>query len=331
MSLLAVLKQAARSVASSAWVYPHLQRRAGLPGSTVFLTYHTLGVDEDFDAWTVVRVRDFEQQVAYLRKGYDIVSIDDALSRPAGERPRAVLTFDDGHSGWLDHLLPIVEREALPVTLYTATQHIETGQPYWFDRIMNAVQTTRPLMVDLQAQGVGRHTLGGAVGVAHWQAIGALLEALKRQPEAAREAAATLVEARMANEPQRNVEPLRPLTVASLQRLAASPWVTIASHSHDHRLLDQIDAGQARSSIDRSKRKLQAWTGRPVDHFAFPNGNFNQALCASVRDLGFKSAATTAHALQWSEVDAFALPRVFVGRYDSLAQFKLALVPSRRR
>jgi peptidoglycan/xylan/chitin deacetylase (PgdA/CDA1 family) len=330
MSLPVALKEAARSVGSSAVFYPWLQRRAGLPGSTIFLTYHTLGQDDDFDAWTVVRVRDFERQIAYLRKDYDIVSIDDALRQPAGDRPRVVLTFDDGHSGWLDHLLPIVEREGLPVTLYTATQHIETGQPYWFDRIMNAAQTTQAVRVDLQAQGVGIHTLGGAVGVAHWRAIGSLLEALKRQPEAARESAARAVEVQMATAPQRRFEPLRPLTVASLQTLVKSPWVTLAAHSHDHRLLDQIDAAQARSSIERSKRKLQAWTGLPVDHFAFPNGNHNASLAACVQALGFKSAATTQHALQRGATqDAFSLPRVFVGRYDGLARFKLSLLQRR--
>jgi peptidoglycan/xylan/chitin deacetylase (PgdA/CDA1 family) len=329
MNLPSLVKQAVRSVATSAVVYPHWQRRARLPGSTVFLTYHTLGVDEDFDAWTVVRVRDFEQQMAYLRKGYDIVSIDEALRQPAGQRPRAVLTFDDGHSGWLDHLLPLVEREALPVTLYTATQHIETGELYWFDRIMNAAQGTQAVRVDLQAQGVGFHTLGGAVGVAHWQAIGSLLEALKQQPEAARWAAASAVEAQMAAVPRRQFEALRPLTVTMLQALAKSPWVTLASHSDDHRLLDQIDAVQARSSIERSQRKLRAWTGQAVEHFAFPNGNHSEALSACVRELGFKSAATTRPALQrGGSVDAFALPRVFVGRYDTLAQFKLALVPA---
>ena len=47
-----------------------------------------------------------------------------------------------GHSGWLEHLAPIVEREALPVTLYVATGHVQSGQPYWFDAVVNAVQSS---------------------------------------------------------------------------------------------------------------------------------------------------------------------------------------------
>ena len=51
-----------------------------------------------------------------------------------------MLTFDDGEVGLHTHLLPFVEQEQVPVTVYVATGQIETGQPYWFDRVMNAMQ-----------------------------------------------------------------------------------------------------------------------------------------------------------------------------------------------
>jgi peptidoglycan/xylan/chitin deacetylase (PgdA/CDA1 family) len=319
-------KALARRVLASAPVYAALRRRAD-SRRTLFLTYHTVGRDdEDFDAWTVVRRGEFLRQLEVLRRHFDVVSIDDALTRPAGARARVVLTFDDGHTGWHDHLLPIVEREAVPVTLYVATSHIEDAQPYWFDRVMNAVQLGSPVAVDLTRFGLGTRRFGVGVGPQAWMAVSSLLEALKACSEAARDEAVAALERAADGVPKRRFEPLRPLSIAQLRAVAAVPLVTIAAHSDDHRLLDRIPLAQARASLERCRDKLCAWTGRSVAHVAFPNGNCNAELSKLVAEMGFASAATTRAGRHRPGDDVYALPRVFVGRYDDLDRFKLALV-----
>lgn len=320
-------KALARRVLASAPLYAALRRRAD-SGSTLFLTYHTLGPDdEDFDAWTVVRRGDFLRQVEALRRHFDIVSIDDALANPAGARARVVLTFDDGHSGWHDHLLPIVEREAVPVTLYVATSHIEDARPYWFDRVMNALQLRSPVAVDLARFGLGARRFGDGVGPQAWLAVSSLLEALKTLDEAARDDAVAALERAVDGVPKRRFEALRPLSLAQLRACAdGAPLVTIAAHSDDHRLLDRIPIEHARASLERCRDKLRAWIGRDVAHVAFPNGNCNAELSKLVAEMGFASAATTRAGRWRAGDDVYALPRVFVGRYDDLDRFKLALV-----
>jgi peptidoglycan/xylan/chitin deacetylase (PgdA/CDA1 family) len=323
------VKSLARRLLSSGPWYAAACRRADEPASVLLLTYHTIGPDgEDFDAWTVVRRSDFVRQVDVLRRRFDIVSIDEALQPARSERPRVVLTFDDGHTGWHDELLPIVLREGLPVTLYTATSHIEDGNPYWFDRVMNAVQVSRPVALDLQGFRLGLRRFGESTGESNWLATSSLLEAMKALDDDHRERAASVIERAMAAHPHRVITPLRPLSIDQLREIAVSPLVTIAAHSHDHRLLDRLPLDVARASLDRCRRKLQAWTGREVHHVAFPNGNFSSGLCAAVAELGFASAATTKAGRHRPGDDPFALPRVFVGRYDDLPRFKLSLVGS---
>ena len=318
----------ARRVLASAPLYAALRRRADHHGGTLFLTYHTLGPDDEaFDAWTVVRRGDFLRQIEALRQHFDIVSIDEALRCPGGARARVVLTFDDGHTGWHDHLLPIVEREAVPVTLYVATSHIEDARPYWFDRVMNAVQVSSPVTVDLSRFGLGVRRFGDGVGPQAWMAVSSLLEDLKAGSEARRDAVVAAVEQAVEGKPQRRFEPLRPLKLAQLRTVAdAGPLVTIAAHSDDHRLLDRMPIAEARASLERCREKLRAWTGRDVAHVAFPNGNCNAALSRLVAEMGFASAATTRTGRHRAGDDVFDLPRVFVGRYDDLDRFKLALV-----
>ena len=86
------------------------------------------------------------------------------------------------------------------------------------------------------------------------------------------------------------------------------------------------DLPDERSELGERIAALRAWTGRDVAHVAFPNGNCNAALSRLVAEMGFASAATTRTGRHRAGDDVFDLPRVFVGRYDDLDRFKLALV-----
>jgi peptidoglycan/xylan/chitin deacetylase (PgdA/CDA1 family) len=321
------LKTFAKRALTADAPYAALRARALRGNPVTLLTYHTLGADdEDFDAWTVLRRGDFLAQIEWLRRDYDIVSLDQALSDTSPPRPQAVLTFDDGHSGWHEHLLPIVEREALPVTLYVATSHVQSGQPYWFDAVVNAVQTAEPLTLDASDAGLGRITLNAGRGQANWLRISSLLEAMKAlEPEPRDALAARIVAASTAHRRPR-FRALSPLTFAQVRELAQSRWVTIGSHSHGHQLLDRIGLPAARDSIAQSLALLAEWCGRGVTHFAYPNGNYNAALAAALPGLGLTSAVTTRQGLWRRDGSRFELPRINVGRFDDVARWRLNLL-----
>jgi peptidoglycan/xylan/chitin deacetylase (PgdA/CDA1 family) len=321
------LKALARRALTAQAPYAVLRARALRGAPVTILTYHTLGDDdEDFDAWTVLRRGDFERQVALLRRSYDIVALEDALDGPVPQRPQAVLTFDDGHSGWLEHLAPVIEREALPVTLYVATGHVQSGQPYWFDAVVNAVQSSRPLELDCAAAGLGRVTLNARRGEINWLRISTLLESMKAMAPEPREVLTAQIVAQAAVAPRPRFRALRPLAVDGVRALAQSPWVTIGSHSHGHQLLDRIAPEQARESIAQSMSLLREWTGRAVEHFAYPNGNYDAALAAALPALGLKSAVTTRKGLWRRNGSRYELPRLAVGRFDDMARLRLNLL-----
>ena len=333
MTALAAARRLARTVLAAPPVYPMLRLRAHRGDPVAILCYHTLGPDNEiFDAWTVLRVADFRTQIAAVRAVFDIVSLDEALERPraARERPRAVITFDDGDAGLHRHLLPVLAAERIPVTIYVATAQIETGRPYWFDRIMNALQTPGPVRIDLAQAGLGDWTLGPGRGTARWEVISDILETLKGVSPARRDGLADEIVAQAP--PANGFTPLAPLSVTELAELAESPWVTIGAHSHCHNLLDQIPEREVRDSAVRSRSLLREWTGQPVEHFAYPNGNHSPAVRAVIGDLGFRSA-TVLDGRLWQRgpagagpKDRLALSRLPVGRYDGLDRFRLRLL-----
>lgn len=323
------LKSAATATLASPMPYALLKAAALRKDPLIILVYHTLcGDDDDVDAWTALRVGDFRQHVGFLREQFDIVGLAEGLANatvPAA-RPRMVITFDDGEAGLHRHLLGIVNELALPVTLYIATGQIADGKPYWFDRVMNALQSSKPFAVDLTDAGLPLWSFDGVGGNATWLKLSALLETLKTLDPERREAVTEAIEAQAPRDHRRSFRPLRPMTIDELKEVAASPHVTIGAHSHCHNLLDQVPIEQARESMRKSKLLLEEWTGQSVGHFAYPNGNWNPGLESAAREVGFRSTVILDQRLHCARDQAFGVPRIQIGRYDTLARFKLRLL-----
>ena len=294
-------------------------------GVTVFL-YHELGTSsDDAEAWQVVRRDDFLRQVDFLRRHYRLMSLDQAFEGLAddarGDRPAAVITFDDGHKGLLQHLLPLVQRESIPVAIYLATGHILDQQPFWFDRVVNALQSPAPLSLDLSAVGLGHHEFGRDRGAANWTRIQALLSSIKKLPPARCEVVADEVARQTLGNTEQLV--LAPLTISEVKDLGNEPLITLGAHTHGHEVLTRIPNDVARHSIQRSSDLLYEWTGQSVRHFAYPAGFRNESVETLVRSMGFESAMGT-HRGIWTKADSvFAIPRIPVGRYDTMDKFKV--------
>lgn len=103
------------------------------PGrGVVVLAYHRVGGGSessvDLDRGL------FEEQMAMVASEAAPVSIDDGLrALEAAERPARdpiVLTFDDGTADFAEQALPVLVAHRLPVTVYVATEFVETGAAF---------------------------------------------------------------------------------------------------------------------------------------------------------------------------------------------------------
>lgn len=115
------------------------------PGITI-LIYHRVGAGNG--GQMDLSPETFDEQLRWLRANREVVSLDHALTwmaagNPAGARsddegPRqlqgvkhsaVVLTFDDGTTDWVDHVLPALEAHRAPATFYVATSFVEHQSP----------------------------------------------------------------------------------------------------------------------------------------------------------------------------------------------------------
>jgi peptidoglycan/xylan/chitin deacetylase (PgdA/CDA1 family) len=90
----------------------------------------------------------------------------------------------------------------------------------------------------------------------------------------------------------------------------------IGSHTLTHPFLTQVSINRAREEISASRQKLQDLFGRPIEHFCYPYGDWNETVRDLVQEAGYKTACTTDAGMNLEPSSPFTLKR-FTARYPS--------------
>jgi peptidoglycan/xylan/chitin deacetylase (PgdA/CDA1 family) len=307
-----------------------VSRATRLRHRVVSLMYHEVLPDhEAFDAWHVVRESDFHAQMRYLQEHFEIVSLDEAYTRiRAGaerRRPMALVTFDDGYRGNRDVVWPIAQRLGIPMTIFVAPYAVEHQTPYWYDRVIAALIGNQPFEIDLRRHDLDLYRVPrGLKGEGRWVQVQRLLSGLQALEPEHRERMTAAVE-EQARAGGSMVPPLRALTIEDIRAMASSGPIGFGAHSLCHDALTQLTPERARASILESKLVLEEWTGHPIRHFAYPYGSFNPTVVRLVRECGFLTSHSTIPGFWREETSLFEIPRLGIGRYDSLGYVKARL------
>jgi peptidoglycan-N-acetylglucosamine deacetylase len=88
--------------------------------------------------------------------------------------------------------------------------------------------------------------------------------------------------------------------------LALSDSFEIGAHTMTHPHLTQLDAYNARQEIAESKEVLECITNKPVQSFAYPYGEYNDAIKQLVKEAGFRQARSVSRFMTRS-VDRYAM------------------------
>ena len=100
----------------------------------------------------------------------------------------------------------------------------------------------------------------------------------------------------------------------------------IGAHTLTHPRLSEIPISEARKEIVDSKKKLEDRFGVRVKHFAYPYGNYNQAVVDLVREAGFETACTCDPGVVHPAVDPLQLGRFLTNErsLSPLSSYKLS-------
>jgi peptidoglycan/xylan/chitin deacetylase (PgdA/CDA1 family) len=90
----------------------------------------------------------------------------------------------------------------------------------------------------------------------------------------------------------------------------------IGSHTLTHPFLTRLPPAQAQEEITASRKKLEDLFARPIAHFCYPYGEWNESVRDLVQSAGYQTACTTNPGVNHAADSPFALKR-FTARYAS--------------
>ena len=258
------------------------------------LTYHRVanaGEDPYLDPSLISATpEDFERQMGFLARNYEVVSMDDVLDALEGRRRlssrAALITFDDGYRDFAENAWPILKIYGLPVVLFVPTAYPDHPErAFWWDRLYQAVTfTPHPERRDA--------LLGVRPGCAAPERLSRLSELrniLKAMPHAEAMALVEEIAQQLEVQPPRRH---RVLTWKELRSLSKQ-GVTIGAHTRTHPILSQITADELREEIRGSQDDLQREIGDTRPIFCYPSGDHDDRVVRILREEGFAAAFTT--------------------------------------
>jgi peptidoglycan/xylan/chitin deacetylase (PgdA/CDA1 family) len=199
---------------------------------------------------------------AMKASGYTFVTPDQLQdpARPAGNL--ALLTSDDGYRS-VETLLPILEEEGAPLTVFLTTDCSSRDGIYWWDQIHVAGAGGSALMTRLKRDVRSRAERDGVL-----RALG--IDPLERAYS----------------------DSHRLLSPSDITRLAASPLFCFGNHSRSHLSLPQVAASELDDEVEGARHVIEEWTGREVRHFAFPYGDHDERTVRYLANQGYRTLFT---------------------------------------
>jgi peptidoglycan/xylan/chitin deacetylase (PgdA/CDA1 family) len=188
----------------------------------------------------------------------------------------ALLTVDDGWASNVPNMVTVAEKEQVPITIFIATEAIEEGN-YWFNYAKKAFKLGLNFPSSEQMKKLPNEERLG------------ILQQIKVQVKLGREA----------------------MTINDVAQLSSSAFVTIGAHSHSHPILINCNNQEMETEIRVSKAKLEEWTNKSIETFAYPNGDFGKREEVALHAAGYKIGfANNPVRLDESSLQApFSIPR----------------------
>lgn len=258
-------------------------------GKLSILIYHQ--VLEDFDPLRPFEptAAIFDWQMALLSRYFLPMSLEEAAQRLRnGSLPAnaVCVTFDDGYLNNLTVAQPILARHGIPATVYVATA-FSHGRNMWNDRLLHLFAD--PLRNQLVLDGEVTHFETWAQRRELAQLWLGRLKYLPTQERTER-----------INElcHDNSVEEQAPLMMSPAQiKVLSASGVEVGAHSVNHPILKVLSIEEQEWEVCESKVELERWVGRPVKHFAYPNGvwgkDLDEGTVKVVEQAGFDTAVIT--------------------------------------
>ena len=304
------------------------------------LMYHRI-TEPESDPWGLcVSPHHFTEHLEILKKyGHPMRLLDLAQRLQDGKIPAraVVVTFDDGYADNLYQAKPLLESYNIPATVFMPTGQIRDKGEFWWDELDRLLlhPPKLPERLCLEVKGgrhvwelseSGNHQKNGRRHYCDQSEKG--VEPCSRRslyfsvyqlllPLSEEDRQAGLQEIRKWTGAEPEARPAyKTLSPEEVNLLGQGGLIEIGAHTITHPFLSAHPEVFQQREIERGKIDLEELTGRPVNSFAYPHGDYNKKSVALVQKAGFVCACSIEEYSVWRHSDPFLLPRLKVENYN---------------
>jgi peptidoglycan/xylan/chitin deacetylase (PgdA/CDA1 family) len=240
----------------------------------------------------------FERHVEWIGRSFRFVSLEEIGEQVSSGRPFAdpvaAITFDDGYRDVYENAFPFLRSRGIPAAMFVVTDLI--GQPAWqtHDRLYYLVEKAFStwddpgrrlfdLMTELHMRTAEIFRRGSPVS--SMAAVSALLPVLP-QADVLR-----LMDCLETHFGSGTTDVPLSLTWPMIHEMRQGGF-TIGSHTRSHVCLPLETPNDVKEELEGSKRLLEEELGAPIDHFAYPGGQFTPSVVGALHEAGYRYAYT---------------------------------------
>lgn len=278
-----------------------------------------------------VQSSSFERQLAYLKRDYKVISLEQALEYVKNGsnslNNTVVITFDDAYEDNYLYAFPVLRKYGLPATIFVSTGFIGNKGVFWWERLGDMLETTQKKMVVFSFK---NKNYCFKLGANKRTVFFSIMQLFKESSCADQKNLIKLLqEAFDVPDIQKNS---RCLSWKQMQEMSEYN-ITFGSHTHSHCALSSVSHVQLAEEIRKSKELIESNLKKRVTLFAYPFGekdDFNEETIAYISQAGYSCALTMMQGPFYPKDNLFMLRRVGVGGNDGNSIFRLksmGLVP----
>jgi peptidoglycan/xylan/chitin deacetylase (PgdA/CDA1 family) len=317
-------------------------RRLGLwPGAELTVVLYHRVVDPsgigDLDPDLIdATPQEFDEQMAYLRRNFHPVGIEEVLAAHRGGPPlprdSVLVTFDDGYLDNHDHALPILAKHGIRGLFFVSTGHVTDRSLFWWEQISLLVRRSTSSSARLEYPRIEALDLSSPEAkVLATRKLNLVVKdyyGLDLDRFLAGVAKACGVSWSDAEGRERADRSL--MTWDQVRALRAA-GMGVGSHTQSHRVLNTLPPAALEAELRQSRAMLEERLGEPVTTIAYPVGrsikmlaSARKAVAAAGYELGFTTTPGTNR--MGNGADAYDLRRLAIqrGMPSGLAQVFLS-------
>ena len=269
----------------------------------------------------------FKAQIRYLKKYYEIISIDEFYKRFLNQsftNKEVVITFDDGYKNNLLVAAPILKKNNIPFTVFLSANNVENQRRFYISIPRLVIIGASLKTIDIPLLNYHKECRTNRDRERCANEIEYKIKYLSHNNAVAvSEHLISMVGKVKFKQLCNKYQNGRLLNWEEVKTLVNDYQCTIGSHSMDHCICHSTqDKNLVKQQIEESKQLIKNRTGLNCDYFAYPNGDYND-YSNQIVEANYKMGFSTERKSIAESKSIATIGRIGVPR--SLILFKFAI------